>query len=84
MVQLYNGSTKVGRATAFMNTTSSASLIFSDMKILRLYDIFHLKLLLFVYASVNKISSFFFHNFLKFCQMFINMIQGRLVRVIFS
>ena len=75
---------RVVRAIAFMNFTSPSSPIFSDLKILQLYDLFHLKLLLFVYESVNRNLLLSFSIFLKFCQMFINMIQGRLVRVIFS
>ena len=53
---------KVVRAIAFMNFTSPSSPIFSDLKILKLYDLFHLKLLLFVYESVNRISPSVFHN----------------------
>ena len=46
-----------------MNFTSPSSPIFSDLKILKLNDLFHLKLLLFVYESVNRISPSVFHNF---------------------
>ena len=56
---------KVVRAIAFMNFTSPSSPIFSDLKILKLYDLFHLKLLLFVYESVNRISPSVFHNFFE-------------------
>ena len=48
-----------------MNFTSPSSPIFSDLKILKLYDLFHLKLLLFVYESVNRMSPSVFHNFFE-------------------
>ena len=57
---------KVVRAIAFKSLTSPSTQMFSDLKILKLYDLFdliYLKLLTFVYESVNKISPFFFHNF---------------------
>ena len=56
---------KVVRAIAFTNFTSPSSPIFSDLKILKLYDLFHLKLFLFVYESVNRISPSVFHNFFE-------------------
>ena len=56
---------KVVRAIAFKSFTSPSTPIFSDLKILKLYDLFDLKLLIFVYESVNKISPFFFHNFFE-------------------
>ena len=56
---------KVVRAVGFMNFNSPSSPIFSDLKILKLYDLFHLKLLLFVYESVNRISPSVFHNFFE-------------------
>ncbi len=59
---IYTLQKKVVRAIAFMNFTSSSSPIFSDLKSLKLYDLFRLKLLLFVYESVNKISPSVFHN----------------------
>ena len=54
---------KVVRAIAFQNFTSPSSPIFSDLKILKLYDLFDLKLLTFVYESVNRLSPPYFHNF---------------------
>ena len=36
--------------------------IFKDLKILKLSDIFHLKLLTFVYESIHKMSPSCFHN----------------------
>ena len=41
------------------------SIIFSDLKILKLHDLFQLKLLCFVYESVHEISPICFHNFFK-------------------
>ena len=56
---------RVIRAIAFENFTSHSTPIFSDLKILKLHDLFQLKLLTFVYESVNKISPTCFHNFFK-------------------
>ncbi len=56
---------KVLRAIAFKSFTSPSTPIFSDFKILKLYDLFYLKLLIFVYESVNKISPVCFHNFFE-------------------
>ena len=54
---------KVVRAIAFQNFTSPSSPIFSDLKILKLYDLLDLNLLTFVYESVNRLSPPNFHNF---------------------
>ena len=54
---------KVVRAIAFQNFTSPSSPIFSDLKILKLYDLLDLKLLTIVYESVNRLSPPYFHNF---------------------
>ena len=54
---------KVVRAITFKKFTSPSTPIFSELKILKLYDLFHLKLLTFVYESVNLISPTVFHNF---------------------
>ena len=51
------------RAILFGHFTSPSSPIFLDLKILRLHDLFQLKLLSFVYDSVNKISPACFHSF---------------------
>ena len=56
---------KVVRAIAFKSFRSPSTSIFSDLKILKLYDLSELKLLTFVYESVNKISPSFFHNFFE-------------------
>ena len=52
-------------ANAFDNFTLHSTSIFLDLKISKLHDLFQLKLLTFVYESVNKISPTCFHNFLK-------------------
>ena len=56
---------KVVRAIACKSFTSESTPIFSDLKILKLYDLFYLQLLTFVYESVNKISPICFHNFFE-------------------
>ena len=56
---------RVLRAITFENFTSHSTPIFSDLKILKLHDLVQLKLLTFVYESVNKISPTCFHNFFK-------------------
>ena len=56
---------KVVRAIASKNFTSPSTPIFSELKILKLYDLFHFKLLIFVYESVHLISPVFFHNFFE-------------------
>ena len=39
--------------------------VFFDLKILKLQGLFHLKLLIFVYESIHKISPVCFHNFFE-------------------
>ena len=56
---------KVVRAIAFKSFTSPSAPIFSDLKILKLYDLLDLKLLIFVFESVNKIPPSCFHNFFE-------------------
>ena len=56
---------KVGRSIAFKNFTSPSTPIFSELKILKLYDLFHLKLFISVYESVHLISPTFFHHFFE-------------------
>ena len=51
--------------TFSLQTFRLFSPIFSDLKILKLHDLFQLKLLAFVYESVHKISPTCFHNFFK-------------------
>ena len=56
---------KVVIAIAFKSFTSSSTPFFSDLKILKLYDLFELKLLTFVYESVTMISPLIFHNYFE-------------------
>ena len=49
-----------------MNFAALSSPNFSDLMILQVYDLFHLKLHLFVYQSVTRVSPSVFQNFLKF------------------
>ena len=59
---------KVIWATAFEHFTSPTTPLFSDLKILKLRDLFQLKLLSFVYGCVNKISPSRFHPFFNLVQ----------------
>ena len=52
---------KAIRAISFKSFISPSSQIFSDSKILKLYDRYELKLLMFVHESRNKLSPIF-HN----------------------
>ena len=54
---------RVIRAISFQNYAAPSSPIFSDLKILKLHDLFQLKLLSFVYECVNKITPANFHTF---------------------
>ena len=56
---------RVVRAIAFEHFTSPSTPIFSDLKILKLQDLFQLKLLCFVYDCVNKNSPNCFRNFFE-------------------
>ena len=56
---------RIIRAMSFEHFTSHSAPIFLNLKILKLHDLFQLKLLSFVYESVNKISPVCFHNFFK-------------------
>ena len=53
---------KVVRAIAFKNLSSPSIPLFSDVKILQVYDLLNLKLLSFVYESLNKTSPVCFQN----------------------
>ena len=59
---------RVIRAIAFEHFTSPTTPLFSDLKILKLCDLFKLKLLSFVYDCVNKISPSCFHSFFDLVQ----------------
>ena len=54
---------RVVRAISFAHFTAPYSPIFSALKILRLHELFQLKLLSFVYRCVNRISPSCFHSF---------------------
>ena len=54
---------RVLRAISFEHYTSPSTPIFSDLKILKLHDLFQLKLLGFVYDCVNKTAPPHFHSF---------------------
>ena len=56
---------RIIRAMSCEHFTSHLAPIFLNLKILKLHDLFQLKLLSFVYESVNKISPVRFHNFFK-------------------
>ena len=56
---------RVIKSISFQNFASPSIPIFSDLKILKLYDLFQLKLLCFVYDCVNKISPSCFHSFFE-------------------
>ena len=54
---------KVVRAIAFENRSAPSNPIFFNLQLLKLEDLFELKLLTFVYESVNRISPSCFHEF---------------------
>ena len=51
------------KAITFKNSSSPSTPIFYDLKLLTLYDLFHLKLLNLVYECVNLLSPTVFHNY---------------------
>ena len=57
---------KAVRAISFQSRMSPSLPIFNDLKLLRLSDIFELRLLTFVFESVNKTSPDCYHNFFLF------------------
>ena len=57
---------KAIRAISFQPCLSPSLPIFKDLKLLKLSDIFELRLLTFVFDSVNKTSPECFHNFFVF------------------
>ena len=54
---------KVVRAITFNKFAAPSTPIFSELKILKLYDLFYLKLLSFVYECINKTSPSYFHDY---------------------
>ena len=74
---------KVVRAIVFKNLSAPPAPVFLTLRILKLQDLFEMKLLRFVFEPVNKFSPSCFHEFLMYFWMFINMIPGRHVKVTF-
>ena len=58
---------KAVRAISFQPRMSPSLPIFNDLKLLKLSEIFKLRLLTIVFDSVNKTSSSCFHDFFLFC-----------------
>ena len=58
------------RAISFQPRLSPSLPIFKDLKLLKLFEIFELRLLIFVFDSVNKTSPSCFHNFFLFSSSF--------------
>ena len=58
---------KAVRAISFQPRMSPSLPIFNDFKLLKLSEIFELRLLTFVFDSVNKTSPSCFHDFFLFC-----------------
>ena len=59
---------RIIRAMSFKHFTSHSTPIFHELRILKLHDLLHLKLMSFVYESVHKISPICFHNFFRFLE----------------
>ena len=62
-IQYFCYKKKVVRAISFENFTSHFTPIFLNLKILKLHDLFQLKLLTFVYDFINKTAPSYFHSF---------------------
>ena len=56
---------RVVRAISFEHFTAPSMPIFSDLKILKVHDLFQLKMLSFVYDCINKIAPPYFHSFFE-------------------
>ena len=54
---------KIVRAIAHQHPLSHTLPIFKSLKLLQLYDISRIKLLCFVFKSINKLNPYFFHDF---------------------
>ena len=75
---------KVLRAITFNNFSAPSAPIFLTLRLLKLQDLFEMKLLTFVlYEAVNKFSPSCFLDFLMCFRKFISMILGRHVKVTF-
>ena len=64
---IFNLQKKAVRAISFQPRMSPSLPIFNDLKLLKLSEIFELRLLTFVFDSVNKTSPGCFHDFFLFC-----------------
>ena len=64
---IFNLQKKAVRAISFQPRMSPSLPIFKDLKLLKLSEIFELRLLSFVFDSVNKTSPNCFHDFFLFC-----------------
>ena len=56
---------RVIRAISFEHFTAPSMPIFSNLKILKLHDLFQLKMLSFFYDCINKIAPSYFHTFVE-------------------
>ena len=54
---------KILRCINFQLPTVPSTPLFHQLKILKLEDVFHLKLLIFVYKAIHKISTIYFHDY---------------------
>ena len=74
---------KAVRAISFQPRMSPSLPIFNDLKLLKLSEIFELRLLTFVFDSVKKTSPSCFHDFSYSIHLFISIPLDRLVKVIY-
>ena len=58
--------------------------IFSDLKILKLHDLFQLKMLRLVYDCINKIAPFYFHSFFELVDSFHSTRQATKIDIFLS
>ena len=56
---------RVARAISFQHFTAPSMPTFSDLKILKLHDLFQLKMLSFAYDCINKIAPSYFRSFFE-------------------
>ena len=74
---------KVIRAIPFKNLSASSTPIFLTLQSLKLKDLFEMKLLTFVFESVNKYSHLVSMIILMYFHKFINMIPDKHIKVTF-
>ena len=63
LTPLYLLQKKILRCINFQSPTAPSTPLLHSLKILKLEDVFHLSLLIFVYISINKISPIYFHDY---------------------